>query len=265
MHGSDGQRSTTVHSADGTVIAYDLVGSGPPLLLVDAAAHFRAFSSFGGIIGALAADFSVVHYDRRGRGESTDVPPYAVQREVEDLAALIDTVGSPAVAYAASSGGLLALHAVAAGLPIARLALLEPPIEPDGDSVEQAAFTANLAALVEAGQHEEAVAAFVRGIGVPEETVDGMRGTSAWQAMASVAPTLVYDSIIGETPSAALLASVLVPTLVLSSEGSDAGLTGMAAAAVAGLPNGRHQSLPGTWHGVDDEALVPALRAFLLH
>jgi pimeloyl-ACP methyl ester carboxylesterase len=254
--------STTVTSRDGTVIAYQRAGRGPALILIDAAGHYRELTSFAGLIGLLASKFSVYHYDRRGRGGSTDTQPYAVAREVEDLAALIDEAGGSAFLYAFSSGGLLALHAAAAGLPIARMALLEPPIERDEDRSAQRAFTSELSDLVGAGRPEDAVEFYLTGIGVPDEIVEAMRGSASWSAMESVAPTLVYDSMISEATSFDLLASVTVPTLVLDSEGSSDDLTGMAAMVAGALPKGLHRSLAGEWHGVADDVLAPVLIDF---
>jgi pimeloyl-ACP methyl ester carboxylesterase len=246
-------------SRDGTQIAFERSGTGPALILVDAAGHYRDFSSFGGLIGLLASDFTVYHYDRRGRGDSTDTPPYAVEREVDDLAALIGEAGGSASLYGYSSGGLVAVHAAARGLPIPKLALLEPPIGSDEDRSAQAAFTAQLAELVAAGRRGAAVEHFVTSIGVPAEMVAGMRETPSWAAMEAVAHTLVYDSMIGEATSFELLASVAVPTLVLDSEGSSDDLTGMAATVARGMPNASHRSLAGEWHGVPNDVLAPVL------
>jgi pimeloyl-ACP methyl ester carboxylesterase len=121
----------TVRSADGTSIAFSQVGTGPALVLVDAAAGFRGFGPMGPLAVELAPEFTVFTYDRRGRGESTDTPPYAVEREVEDLQALIEAAGGSACVYGFSSGAVLALRAAADGLPIEKLALMEPPLELD--------------------------------------------------------------------------------------------------------------------------------------
>jgi pimeloyl-ACP methyl ester carboxylesterase len=120
----------TVQSADGTSLAFSQIGTGPANVLVDAAAGFRGFGSMGPLAEALAPEFTVFTYDRRGRGESTDTPPYAVEREVEDLQALIEAAGGSACVYGFSSGAVLALRAAADGLSIDRLALMEPPLEP---------------------------------------------------------------------------------------------------------------------------------------
>ncbi len=254
----------TVASADGTVIAFETSGSGPALVLIDAAGHHRGFSSFDGLIPRLATDFTVYHFDRRGRGGSGDTPPYAPQREIEDLAALLAVAGGSGFVYGFSSGGLLALHAAAAGVPIERMALLEPPIDAGEDEAGQAAFTAGLMELIDAGHAAGAVDYYLSGIGVPAEIVDGMRGTDAWSALVAVAPTLVYDSLISTATTGRLLAAVRTPTLLLDSAGSSADLTGMVAAAAELLPGATHRSLPGEWHGVPDDVLAPALAAYFL-
>jgi pimeloyl-ACP methyl ester carboxylesterase len=254
----------TVTSRDGTVIAYQKTGVGPPVILVDAAGHYRRFSSFRGLIGLLAPEFTVYHYDRRGRGDSGDTPAYTPQREVEDLAALIEEAGGSAFVHGYSSGGLLAIQAAAHGLPIRRMALLEPPIAAEEDAEEQRAFTAGLSRLLAAGRREEAVEYYLAGIGVPGEIMSDMRGGDAWQAMEAVAPTLLYDSMISEATPYELLASVTTPSLIIDSEGSSDDLTGMAATVARGMRNASHRSLPGEWHGVRDDLLAHTLIEFFL-
>ena len=261
---SDDLVVSKVRSADGTEIAFERSGAGPAVILVDAAGHYRAVSSFAGLIGLLATEFTVYHYDRRGRGDSTDTAPYAVQREVDDLAALIEEAGGSAFLYGFSSGALLALHAAASGLAIQKLALLEPPFGSEEDRPAQADFTAELAKLVAAGRRSATVEHFLTGISVPAEVTTGMRQTPAWSAMEAVAHTLVYDSMISEATSSQLLASVTVPTLVLDSEGSSDDLLGMAATVAQAMPDGSSRSLPGGWHGVPDAILAPALTEFFV-
>lgn len=202
-------------------------------------------------------------YDRRGRGDSTDTLPYAVEREVDDLAALIAAAGGCAFVYAVSSGALLALHAAASGLAIPKLALFEPPIATDEGRSAEPNLATELAELVAAGRHEDAVERFHAAIGVPAETVAGMRQTPLWPALTAIAPTLVYDCIISDATSPQLAASVTAPTLVIDSEGSTGELTGWAAAIVDALPNGTHRSLLGQWHSVPDQDLAPVLTEFL--
>jgi pimeloyl-ACP methyl ester carboxylesterase len=251
-----------VTSRDGTSIAFERVGAGPALVLVDAAGNYRDFRPLRAPVERLAADFTVYVYDRRGRGASTDTPPYAVEREVEDLAALIGVAGGSACVYAMSSGCLLALHAAAGGLAIPKLALFEPPIEPREAASGESAFTSELAELVAAGRRRDAVAFFHRGIGVPDEIIAQMT-PPVWAALEAIAPTLVYDSVVSDATSLALVRSVRAPTLVVDSQGSSGDLTGMAATVAEALPNSTYRSLPGEWHGVPDEILAPVLTEFL--
>jgi pimeloyl-ACP methyl ester carboxylesterase len=254
--------SQSVRSADGTRIAFDRSGDGPPVILVEAALHYRDFSSFGGLAPMLSQEFTVYAYDRRGRGESADTVPYAPDREVEDLEALIAEAGDLAHVYGYSSGALLAVRAAARGLPIGRLVLLEPPLRDDGLEPAESDLTAELAELVSAGRNGDAVEHFHRSIGVPGEFVASMRSTPEWARMEVVAHTLVYDCALSDTTTTSLLRSVELPTLVLDSAGSTDDLTGWAATAAKQMPRGEHRSLAGEWHSVPDETLAPVLSEF---
>jgi pimeloyl-ACP methyl ester carboxylesterase len=251
---------TSVTSSDGTSIAFERAGAGPALIVVDAAGNYRDFRPLRAPVERLAADFTVYVYDRRGRGASSDTLPYAVEREVEDLAALIAEAGGSAYVYGMSSGSLLALHAAASGLAIPKLAVFEPPIGTDEDRPAELAFTTELAELVAAGRRRDAVELFHRG-SVPDEIIAQMT-PPVWAALEAVAHTLVYDSIVSNAMSLEIVRSVTAPTLVLDSQGSTGDLTGWAAAVVEALPNGTHRSLAGEWHGVSDEVLAPVLTEF---
>lgn len=251
-----------VRSADGTKIAFERSGSGPSLVLVDAAGSYRAFGPLRSLAGVLADHFTVFTYDRRGRGESTDTHPYAVAKEVDDVAALIDEAGGSAYLYGVSSGALLALHAAASGLAIPKLALFEPPIGNEEDRPAELAFTTELAELVAADRRGDAVDLFHRSIGVPDEVVAQM-GPSR-RAFEAVAHTLVYDCMISNATSLELLSSVTAPTLVIDSQGTSGDLTDWAAAIVDALPNGVHRNIEGEWHGVSDKDLAPVLTEFFL-
>jgi pimeloyl-ACP methyl ester carboxylesterase len=242
------------------VIAYARAGDGPPLVVVDPAGGYSGFDNLGGLAALLADEFTVWRFDRRGRGRSGDTPPYAVAREVEDLAAVMAAAGGPASVYGFSSGGLLALHAAAAGAPIERLALMEPPVRPEGEPPETA-FTARVTALIAAGRRAEAAETFLRAIGVPDEAIAGMAPVRP--AFDAVAHTLVYDCELSDATTFDLLRAVRTPALVLDSEGSSDDLTGGAAAIAAALPAGEHRSLPGGWHGVPDEVLAPVVADWL--
>ena len=246
-----------VTSSDGTAIAYERAGTGPALVLVDPALGYREFDHVRGLGERLTADFTVYSYERRGRGDSGDTPPYAVEREVEDLAAVIAEAGGRACVYGFSSGALLALQAAAAGVPIQKLVLMEPPIGTDDDPAD-AAFTAEITELVTAGRRREAVERFLSDL--PPEVLAGME--ESMPALEAVAHTLVYDCLISDATTTRLLAKVPTPTLVLDSQGSGEDLTGWAASVAAALPDARHRSLPGGWHGVPVEVLAPVVAEF---
>lgn len=255
----------TVTSRDGTTIVYDEVGTGQPLVLVDPAAGHRGFGPLEGLAPVLGDHFRVIRYDRRGRGESGDRPPYSVEREVEDLEAVVEGVGGWAFVYGFSSGAVLGLLAAARGVPIPRLAILEPPIDTDATGEGSAAedpLRVEIADLLAQGRNGDAAEAFHRGIGVPEEYVTAMRREPWWPRLVAVAPTLVYDLAITPSLRPTDLASIRTPTLVLASAASDERLRAWARGVAQRLPNGRHRELPGEWHGVDAAALRDALVEF---
>jgi pimeloyl-ACP methyl ester carboxylesterase len=256
--------SPTVASRDGTRIAFDRSGDGPPVILVDAALHYRSYSSFHGLVPLLAREFTVYTYDRRGRGESMDTAPYTPDREVEDLDALITEAGGSAYVFGYSSGALLAMRAAAHGLQISGLALFEPPLQDENEDAEaqESDFTAELAEVLRGEGKAAAVEYFLVGIGVPPDFVASMRSAPDWPNMEAVAHTLLYDCAISDATTSTTLRSVAVPTLVLDSLASTDDLTGWAAAVAAQLPRASHRSLAGEWHVVPDDTLAPVLAAF---
>ncbi len=245
---------STVTSKDGTTIGFSRVGDGPAVVLVDAACCFRGGGPMPAVAEALAG-YTAYTYDRRGRGESTDRGPYAIDREVEDLAAVVEAAGGSAFAYGFSSGAVLALHAAAAGVPITALALLEPPLsfeEPSGPDARD-----EINALVAAGRRGDAVARFQAACGIPEEFTAGMRQSPGWPALEAMAHTTAYDLTITGTPPD--LASITAATLVLDSAGSDARLREWADGVAERLPNARRRTVDGDWHGVAPDVLAPVL------
>jgi pimeloyl-ACP methyl ester carboxylesterase len=252
----------TLTSADGTTIAFERTGSGPAVVLVDAASCFRGFGPMMRLPELLAADFTVIRYDRRGRGESTDTPPYAVDREVDDLQALIDAAGGSAYVFGFSSGAVLALHAALRGLAIRKLVLLEPPLELDGPPSTEPDLAAELSELIDAGRRGDAVVHFNTSIGVPPEIIAGLRQSEAWPALERLAHTLVYDCVVTRIVPADRLAALATPTLVVNSAGSDHRLRGWARQLCDVMPNATHREMDGEWHGVPLEDLAPVLTAF---
>ena len=258
----------TVTSADGTRIAFDRMGDGPPLILVAGALSTRAGAA--AIAAQLAASFTAVAYDRRGRGDSGDEQPYAVEREIEDIAALIAALGGSAFVFGHSSGAVLSLRATAAGLPIPRLALYEPPfIVDDSRPLQPPGYLDHLEALLAAGRRGDAVASFLTAsVGMPEAAVAGMRADPSWPGLEALAHTIVYDeAVMGDTMrgNPAPLdqwASVSTPTLVIDGGASHPFMRAAADALAGVLPNAGRRTLPGQGHGAAPEVIVPVLADF---
>ena len=253
----------TVTSADGTTIAYDRTGEGPALVLVVGAFCDR-FSTVG-LAEGLAAHATVYAYDRRGRGMSGDRQPYAVQREVEDLAAVIDAAGGSAMVYGHSSGGILGLEAAARGVPVTRLAVYEPPYTAGDDQPGGSTdLLEAVRAAVAAGERQRAAVTFLQGAGTPPQVLSHIQNGPGWSAMQELAPTLVYDLELanGGVAPAERLARISVPTLLLSG-GDSPPWARQAAERVAGsVPDVREQTVPGQTHAVAPDALVPVLTEF---
>jgi pimeloyl-ACP methyl ester carboxylesterase len=255
-----------ITSQDGTTIAFDTSGQGPAVILVGGAFQYRALDPRTTQLADLpAADFAVVHYGRRGRGESGDTPPYAVEREVEDLAALIEAAGGSACVFGNSSGGALALVAAARGLAIRKLAPYELPFTLDATArAAAAAYTQQLTALLAAGRRGEAAAFAMTTWGVPAEAIAGMQHSPVWPLFEAVAPTLAYDNAImgdGTVPTN-LAQAVTLPTLVLDGGASPAAMHDAADEVAAALPQAQRRTLAGQLHDAAPGALAPVLRAF---
>jgi len=252
-----------VRSSDGTTIAFDRLGAGTPVVLVSGASTTRGVHAQ--LAELLAADFTVLNYDRRGRGDSGDTPPYAVEREVEDFDAVIAEAGGAAAVFGNSSGAVLALRAAAAGLPVTRLALWEPPLMVDPDaSRRHREYVERLTGFLDAGRRGDAMALFMTTVGLPEEMIAGMRHAPMWPGMEAVAHTLAYDAeVMGDsTVPTALVSSITAPTLVL--DGSDTGVwaANSSRALTAALPHPSHRTLEGQSHNVAWEVLAPVVREF---
>jgi len=258
---------TYVTSKDGTRIAYERLGSGPAIVLIDGAMCSRAFGPMPKIAALLKDHFTVFLYDRRGRGESGDTRPYSKAREVEDIDALVREAGGSVFAVGLSSGAALALEAAASGSAIERLAVYEPPFMPDDAARHaDADHEGKLKTLVAAGDRAAAVKYFMRDmVGVPVFVVlmmQLMRGV--WRKLKSVAHTLPYDAaIMGDWQvPAARLAAVRTPTLAMYGGKTETRLKRAIEELVKVLPNVRQQVLPGQTHNVSAGVLVPALAEF---
>lgn len=268
---------STVASADGTNIAYDRAGQGPALILVDGAFCSRAFGPMPKLAAQLTDKFTVFTYDRRGRNESGNTTPYAVEREIEDIAALIDVAGGEAFVHGISSGAVLALRATAA-LPgkVRRLAVYEPPLLVDGSRTPPPAdYLEQLKALLGDGRNGAAVSYFMTKIvGAPAIAPIMMRiMPGVFAKLKKAAPTLLHDfAILGDTQSGKglpveltkVLASVDVPTQVADGGKSPTYLHHAADAVAGAVADTERVTLPGQTHQVKPEAIAPVLAAFFM-
>jgi pimeloyl-ACP methyl ester carboxylesterase len=262
-----------VASTDGTTIAYATSGEGPPLVLVDGAFGSRTFGPNGPLATLLAEHFTVVTYDRRGRGASDDTTgsgPDGVSREVDDLAAVIEAVGGSAFAYGISSGAALALEAATRGLPIPRLALFEAPfiIDSSRPAVPRD-YAARMDELVRSDHRAAAVRLFMsEGIGLNRAIVALMHLMPAWSGMKAVAHTLPYDvAVTFDLQSGTALptdrwSALRLPVLVVDGGKSPAWMRTSMAALAGTLPQGRYVTLPGQTHLVKAAVLAPHLIDF---
>jgi pimeloyl-ACP methyl ester carboxylesterase len=259
-----------VTSRDGTQIAFDRLGEGPPVILVCGAMCGRALMC--PTAEELARHFTVFNYDRRGRGDSGDTAPYAVEREIEDIGALIAEAGGTASVYGHSSGAGLVLHAAARGLPIAKIVLHDPPYAPDGDEDARRIsreYGENLKAVLSDERRGDAVELFMTMVGMPQEMVEGMRHSPRWAGLEAIAPTLAYDSeVMGDigrdgTIPVDQASRVTVPALVLTGGADYPWMTEVGRRLANAMSNGRHRVLEGQEHAVPPEVLVPVLAEFL--
>jgi pimeloyl-ACP methyl ester carboxylesterase len=259
---------TTV-SKDGTAIAFDRIGHGAPLILVDGALCSRAMGPSGPLAQLLAARFTVFTYDRRGRGDSGDTPPYSVDREVEDIGALIHEAGGAAYVYGISSGAALALEAANRLPGIKKLALFEAPFIVDGSrSPVSADYWARIGESIAAGRRSEAVKLFLKAVGVPAIFVAAMPLMPAWSKLKAAAHTLPYDGAIvqdhqqGKPLPVGRWSSVTMPTLVLDGGKSPVWMRHATAALAMALPNSQYRTLKGQTHMVKPKAHAPVIAEF---
>ncbi|MGH3463100.1 MAG: alpha/beta fold hydrolase [Kribbellaceae bacterium] len=262
---------TTVTSNDGTTIAYTRIGAGPAVVLVDGALCHRTFGPNEPLAEQLAQQFTVYTYDRRGRGDSGDTGPYAVEREFEDLGALVKEAGGSAHVYGISSGGALALAAANAGLPVDRLAVFEVPFVTDHSRPPiPVDLKDRTRELVAAGKRGGAVAAFMReGVNLPAPVVAMMRLMPAWRGLKRLAHTLPYDlTLLGDdTGSGDPLprqrwAQITAPTLVIAGGKSPQPMQNAMRALTDAIPGAQHHTLEGQTHIVKAAALAPVLTEF---
>lgn len=262
----------TAISKDGTNIAFDRHGDGgPSLVLVSGAMATRAMET--PFAEEISAHFTVYSYDRRGRGDSGDTTPYAVEREIEDLEALIEAAGGSAFMFGQSSGGVLSLRAAASGLEIPKLAVYEPPfVVDDSRPPLPDDYVERLDELIAEGRRGDALEYFMTvSAGVPDEYIAHMKSDPAWQTSEEVAHTIAYDGrVMGDTMSGKPLSSspwdsIEVPTLVMDGGASEGWVQNGARQLAEVLPDSRYVTLEGQDHEPADDILAPALVEFFVN
>jgi pimeloyl-ACP methyl ester carboxylesterase len=262
----------TVTSKDGTKIAFDKTGSGPAVIIVNGAMQYRAMDpGMARLAELLSKDFTVYNYDRRGRGESTDTAPFAKEREIEDVAALIEDAGRSAMVYGISSGGALVLDAAQSVPGITKIFLYEVPfIVNDSRLPVPADYVDHLNQLVKDGKRDEAVKYFlVEAVGIPAEYLGGMDQDPLWPRMLGIAHTIAYDgsfvadAMQGKPLPADRWAKVTMPALLMDGGNSNKGWMGGAADAIAALlPHAERGTLEGQDHNVDPAVIAPVIAEF---
>lgn len=255
----------TVTSKDGTTIAFDRLGQGPPVVLVCGGSVDRMADA--AIAQELSSDFTVLNYDRRGRGDSGDTLPYAIEREIEDIEAMLEAAGGSAFLWGSSSGAVLAMDAAASGAPVTKLAMWEPPFiidenaRPPADQVEQ------YERMIAEGRRGDAAEYFMaKVVRMPPEFVADARNQPWWPGQEAIAHTLAYDArIMGDYSIPIDTASaVKIPTVVLAGGADFAFMRETAQALADALPNGEVRFLEGQGHNVDPKVLAPAIKDFFL-
>jgi pimeloyl-ACP methyl ester carboxylesterase len=257
-----------VRSKDGTAIAFDRIGNGAPVILVDGALCYRGMGQSQQLAETLAPHFTVITYDRRGRGESGDTPPYAVEREVEDVAALLNEAGGSAYVWGMSSGAALALEAASRLGGITKLALYEAPFIVDDTRSTTVDQWARIGEAVAADRRGAAVTVFLQAVGVPTLFIAMMRLSPAWPKLKAIAHTLPYDGVLVQDNQKGMpllstrWASVTVPTLVMDGGKSPQWMRHGNRALALALQNARHRTLDGQTHMLKPKAHAPALVEF---
>jgi dienelactone hydrolase len=256
-------KTRTTTSADGTTIAYQAHGEGPVVVLVSGATQRK--EDWAELARELAATgLRAVSYDRRGRGDSGDTTPYAVEREIEDLAAVIAANGGTAGLHGQSSGGALADRATSAGLPVTALSAFETPYRVGEGPQPPADYVEHLQALYDADDPSAMLEYFMTaGVGQPQEAVDQMKQSPFWAALLPLGRTVLYDGYCLGGSQAPLpaerLGTITVPVLTLGSTGSPDWLRAGARAVVGAVPHGRYVELAGDFHGAPAATLAPVL------
>lgn len=256
----------TTKSKDGTVLAYDIYGSGPALIYITGASLFRKFMPIVKDAKAFAEEFTVYNYDRRGRGDSGNTLPWSVEREVEDIEAMIDAAGGKAYLYGHSSGAVLALEAsLRLGDKVQKAVLYDAPyVHDQKEKVEYGQLSQKINKLLEDGKNAKAIKGFLGGIGMPKAFVYLLPLFPGWKTMKALAPTLAYDiSLTSDVPPVKRATRITVPMEIIVGQKSPASLHDVADQLAKAIPNAKLVKLAGQDHMVSAKSLLPVITSFL--
>ena len=252
----------TTTSDDGTRLAYEVRGDGPPLVYVTGAICHRTFGPVRAGAKTLSSAFSVLTYDRRGRGDSGDAEHWSLDHEVEDISALIDELGGTALLYGHSSGAVLALHAAhRLGHQVQGVVLYDASWAADEtEAASYAGLRAEVGELLDRGRHSRALKHFLVEIGMPRLFVAALPMLPGWRRMRALAPTLRHDmDLTAQPPPLEVASLVAVPVHVMVGERSPQELHRVASALADSIPRATHEVLPGQDHMVSEQELLPSL------
>lgn len=256
----------TTQSKDGTMLAYDIYGDGAPLLFITGATCFRSFEPVLYDANAFAEQFTVYNYDRRGRGDSDDTLPYSIERELEDIEAMIDEAGGEANVYGHSSGAILALEAaMKLESKVKRVALYDPAYANNEANLKEfKLLSQELYKMLALGKQDEALCSFLQGIGTPIEIIDEMfRKSPQWATMLGLAPTLAYDTMLAShLPPIAKASQLKTPTQIIIGEKSPASVHEVAKQLDKAIPNTMFNILEGQDHMPDPKIVLQAFAPF---
>lgn len=256
----------TTQSKDGTTLAYDVYGSGPALIYITGASCHRSFKPIVQDAKIFASEFTVYNYDRRGRGDSGNTLPYSMEREIEDIEAMIDTAGGTAYLYGHSSGAVLALEAaLRLGSKVQKVIMYDASyVHDEKEKAEYKQLSQTIHKLLDNGKNAEAMSTFLKGIGMPKVFVLLLPLFPGWRAMKALAPTLAYDiALTQDMPPVERAARISVPTQIIVGEKSPASIHDVGRQLMNAIPNAKFVQLAGQDHMVNAKTMLPLLSGFL--
>ncbi|MBW7476699.1 alpha/beta hydrolase [Paenibacillus oenotherae] len=256
----------TTRSKDGTTLAYDVYGNGPALIYITGASCYRSFKPIVQDARVFAAEFTVYNYDRRGRGDSGNTLPYSIEREIEDIEAMIDAAGGKAYLYGHSSGAVLALEAaLRLGSKVQKVVMYDASyVHDEKEKAEYKQLSQTIYKLLDHGKRAEAMRTFLKGIGMPKIFVWLLPLFPGWRTMKALAPTLAYDiALTQDLPPVERAARIAVPTQIIVGEKSPASIHDVGYQLTKAIPNVKFVKLAGQDHMVNAKKLLPLLSGFL--